>query len=62
MLPPRSPWIEVEEILPLGEPLPDPGEASPSRAAIYAWHPQRKEVTVCPQRWFTSATMDLGYQ
>jgi hypothetical protein len=59
---PRSPWIDVAEILLLGESLPDLGETDPARAAIYAWHPQRGEVTVHPQRWFPAATMDLGYQ
>ncbi|MBL8897103.1 MAG: hypothetical protein JNM84_05725 [Planctomycetes bacterium] len=59
---PVAPLDAVDEILMLGEPLPDLGDAHPPRSAIYAWEPRRGSITVYPQVWFTAETMDLGYQ
>ena len=55
----RTP-IAIDEML-LLVPTPTSNDHDPA-LAIYAWEPASGRVTVFPQRWFTAATHDLGYE
>ena len=52
--------VDIEELLLLAH-WSGRSESDPA-LAIYSWRPASGAVTVTPQRWFSAATHDLGYE